>query len=234
MYTEDHNDRLLCASPAPNRDPTTVLYTWMTGGLDFSPVNPSNWDVAMDIMKSPLWPYCANYAGIFRCPADQSKVRPLLGQYRGLTMPRVRSISMSIWFGGFGGPLVAPVQPGLSSPPWRLYLVTVDLVDPGPARSWLFMDQRADSINWGNSETDIAGYPEQPDLTTFTMDYPVSYHSGAGGLAFADGHTESHRWQDRRTVPPLTHHAQLPSQLTPSPRNQDITWLQERTTRRLN
>ncbi len=50
--------------------------TWVTGLLDFTAWNASNWDVTRDIQRSPLWNYCSQSAGIFRCPADKSTVRP--------------------------------------------------------------------------------------------------------------------------------------------------------------
>ena len=55
----------------------------MSGFLDFDPANLSNWDVSYDIQQSPLWPYCGNAAGIFRCPADLSFVVPSSGPYAG-------------------------------------------------------------------------------------------------------------------------------------------------------
>jgi prepilin-type N-terminal cleavage/methylation domain-containing protein len=116
----------------PNMSDPTEKYTWVTGWLDFDPANPSNWNVAADIMKSPLWPYCGKSAGIWRCPADPSTVVPSSGPYAGQSVPRVRSISMSAWFGGFGGSMPPPgAGPGVVSPPWRLYLKLNDLLAPG-------------------------------------------------------------------------------------------------------
>jgi len=80
----------------------------MGGYLDFSPANRSNWDVAEDIQKSPLWPSRGKAAGIFRCPADQSTVVPASGPFARRRTARVRSMSMSIWFGGFGGDINEP------------------------------------------------------------------------------------------------------------------------------
>ena len=48
--------------------------------------------------KSPLWPYCGNATAIWKCPADRSFVT-VDGQPR----PRVRSMSMNLWLGGFRG-----------------------------------------------------------------------------------------------------------------------------------
>jgi prepilin-type N-terminal cleavage/methylation domain-containing protein/prepilin-type processing-associated H-X9-DG protein len=63
----------------------------------------------------------------------------------------------------------------------------------------------------------------------------VSYHNGAGGLSFADGHAEIKRWLDPRTMPPLRKDSNwlLAAGAIPSPNNQDIVWLQERATRKI-
>ncbi len=62
------------------------------------------------------------------------------------------------------------------------------------------------------------------------QDYPSSYHNGAGGLNFADGHSEVHKWLDARTKPLLKRDVHLSINITPSPGNRDVLWLQERTT----
>ena len=235
MYAQDNDDRFLYASPAPNE--TGLDRTWMGGYLNFSPANRSNWDVSQDIQKSPLWPYCGKAAGIFKCPADQSTIVPSSGAFAGRRTPRVRSMSMSIWFGGFGGELKPPGQLGLGSPPWRLYLRLGDLVDPGPTMTVLFWDQREDSINTGNFFSDMTGWPNSPNLTQWAADLPGSYHGQAGGLSFADGHSEIRRWKDARTMPPIvknkTFNPPNGNLIMPQPGNRDIIWLQEHATRKL-
>jgi len=233
QYSHDSYDRLPYASSAslgsgpPN--PTTDPYVWVTGLIDFNPNNRSNWDPGVDIKKSPLWPYCGNCVGIWKCPADHSTIAPAVGGYQGQRLPRVRSMSMMVWLGGFGGTLNSG-YPGVNSPPWRLYLKLTDVLNPGPSSTLVFWDEREDMINWGNFFIDMTGFPDQPELTQFNWDYPGSYHNGACGLSFVDGHSEIKRWLDPRTKPPL-------ETLTPgpvaSPRNRDIVWLQERATRRM-
>ncbi len=61
---------------------------------------------------------------------------------------------------------------------------------------------------------------------------PASYHNGAGGVSFVDGHVETKRWRDARTTPPLRHINWLSALVTTSPFNPDIAWLQQRATRR--
>jgi prepilin-type processing-associated H-X9-DG protein len=93
--------------------------------------------------------------------------------------------------------------------------------------TFVFLDERADSINDGEFYQSMAG---SPDLgRSWTMaDWPASYHGGAGRLAFVDGHSEIHKWKDSRTVPPV---GQLPSSVN-LPNDVDIFWLMDRATRK--
>jgi prepilin-type N-terminal cleavage/methylation domain-containing protein len=228
MYNDDNSGRLLFASAYDYTDPhdPTWQSTWVTGLLDFDPGNASNWDVARDLMRSPLWPYCGRAAGIWKCPADRSVIKPGSGPFRGQVVPRVRSMSMNLWVGGFGGESF-----GLSGDGWRVYLRESEMIDPGPSRTFLLMDMREDSIDIGNFATDMRGWPDRPDRVGF-FDLPASYHNRAGGLSFADGHSEVKRWLDPRTMPALAKGAGVADNL-PSPGNRDIVWLQERCTRRI-
>jgi prepilin-type N-terminal cleavage/methylation domain-containing protein/prepilin-type processing-associated H-X9-DG protein len=216
MYSEDNHDNFVLASdggsyPAP---------AWVTGLMDFNPANRSNWDPAYNLQKSPLWAYCGNNASIWKCPADRSYVT-----VNNVRKPRVRSMSMNFWFGGFGGD-----DGGLSGGGWRLYFKLSHLVDPGPPRTWLLLDMREDSIDIGNFATDMTGWPDHWDQTGF-YDLPGMYHGQACGFSFADGHAEIKRWRDPRTIPPLVPDGEI-SDIISSPRNRDVVWLQERSTRR--
>jgi prepilin-type processing-associated H-X9-DG protein len=110
----------------------------------------------------------------------------------------------------------------------RIYKKMSDLVDPGPTMTWVFLDEREDSINDGEMVVGMFGYPDQPSLWKI-IDYPASYHLGAGGFAFADGHSEAKKWHDSRTTPPLSKTGLNLN--VASPNNQDVFWLMERTTR---
>ena len=222
MYNDDNRDVILYSS----MDGTTSeknKYTWMTGGLDFSGANRSNWDIEQDIKKSPMWPDCGNSPGLFKCPADFSKV-----VVNGKNLPRVRSISMNFWAGGFAGSDSG--LPHISGGYWKLYLKTSDFVDPGPSRTWLFLDMREDSIDWGNFATDMTGYPSSPTSWGF-FDLPGIYHGRACGFSFVDGHSEIKKWQDGRTAPPLLKDLVIADE-SPSAGNKDVFWLQDRCTRK--
>jgi prepilin-type processing-associated H-X9-DG protein len=108
-----------------------------------------------------------------------------------------------------------------------------DLVEPGPTMTALFWDQREDSINTGAFGIDMTGWPDAPNLTQWEQDLPGSYHGRAGGLSFADGHSEIRRWKDSRSMPPVVRgNIQFPGAVQ-QPNNRDIIWLQERATRRI-
>jgi prepilin-type N-terminal cleavage/methylation domain-containing protein len=245
QYVQDSRDFLPYSQSDTGSDlatpDATYKYVWVTGSLDFNPGNPSNWDIDTDIKNSPLWPYCGNSPGIWRCPADPATVVPSSGPFAGQVVPRVRSMAMSVWFGGLSGSLSMEtgVNSGVGSPPWRIYLKLNDLVDPGPAQTVLLWDEREDTITTGMFFTDMTGYPDEPQLTQFNWDMPASYHAGAGSLSYADGHSDIRRWLDPRTAPPLgTLHDAYDSLnsavIIPSPRNPDIIWLQEHATRRMH
>ncbi|MBI3192238.1 MAG: hypothetical protein HYZ36_06185, partial [Pedosphaera parvula] len=191
--------------------------------LNFDPGNRSNWDVSYDIEKSPLWPYCGKAPGIFKCPADKSRVKPNSGPYKGTSVARVRSMSMHAWVGGNNG-----VHTWFGGKEWRMYLKTTDMVDPGPSMTWILLDEREDSINDGFFVVWMPGYPDPK--TTVMVDFPASYHNNAAGFAFADGHSEIHRWLDARTVPKVKKGQPLPLNV-PHPNSRDVIWMQDRTTR---
>jgi prepilin-type N-terminal cleavage/methylation domain-containing protein len=229
MYSDDNHDRLLYASgfwPYTENDPEV----WVSGWMNFDPNNRSNWDAEQDLKKSPLWRYCGASVAIWKCPADRSGV--VVGtEFK----PRVRSMSMNIWLGGFRG-----TDQGLSDSPdpwahgggkWRIYLKTTDMVDPGPTRTFVFLDMREDSVDVGNFAPKMSGWPDQPSRYGFD-DLPGSYHHRACGFSFADGHSEIHRWRDDRTMPPIVKGDYVNDNFS-SPNNVDVRWLQERSTRPL-
>jgi prepilin-type processing-associated H-X9-DG protein len=134
-------------------------------------------------------------------------------------------MSMNFWLGGFGG-----LDLGLGAS-WKIFRKMSQLAtDPGASKTFVLLDMREDSIDIGNFATNMQGYPDQPATYGF-FDLPGFYHGRAGGLSFADGHSEIRRWRDSRTMPPLVENGQVNDGFV-SPRNQDIAWLQDRATRK--
>ena len=231
MYAEENRDVILYSTATPRS--IYEPYSWVQGVLDYDAANESNWNPDKDIKKSPMWQYCGNSLGIWRCPADRSTVVPSTGPFAGQTVPRIRSMSMSIWVGGWMDPAAGQWDANCSGPEWRVYKKLTDMADPGPAKIWVFLDEREDKINYGNFFTDMTGYPDVRATWQFHYDMPGFYHHRACGFSFADGHAEIKRWRDERTMPPIKVGGNWSSApYIASPRNQDIFWLQERSTRR--
>ncbi|MSU60804.1 MAG: type II secretion system protein [Pedosphaera sp.] len=208
LYLDDSQDRVP-QSFGPNE--------WVHGSLDFSGGNRSNWDINQDITKSLLWSYCGNSADIWKCPADNSTVK-----VTGVTKTRVRSIAMNAWFNSTD---VEGFTAGFKN-----FKNMSDLTDPGPSGTWVFLDEREDSINDGEFVVGMNGYPDKPQQWSI-VDFPASYHNGAAGFSFADGHSEIRKWKDARTKPVLKK-GQLLSLGVPSPNNPDVLWMMERSTRK--
>lgn len=211
MYADDNAGKL-----TPNTDGTTAGRnadnpSWVGGWLDFSPsLDNINTGLLVDHDNNPyaayLGPYVKNPA-VFKDPADKSQVT-IFDKLQN----RVRSISMNGYMGG------AHVWDGNDA--YRLYKTTASLTDPQPAKAWVMMTEREDSINDGWFGV---------DMIANQVDYPASYHNNAGVLVFADGHSEIHKWIDPRTTPILKHGELLPLNV-PMPNNPDLEWLRARTT----
>lgn len=222
MYSEDNNDRLLFASESYDADKLwTANYAWITGTLTFDPSDPANWNPDLTIKKSPLWPYCGKNLGIWKCPADRSAII-----VNGQSKPRVRSMSMNVFLGGWGG---TDGNWGAVFSDYKIYLKQSELSDPGPAKVFVFLDMREDSIDMGNFGTRMAGWPNKPQEYGF-YDLPGYYHHLACGFSFADGHSEIRRWRDSRTMPPIVNGGFINDTFS-SPNNVDVAWLQERASR---
>ena len=244
LYAEENDDRVPGAAnwayggktgPATSPFFGGSVPNW-TGGSWLEWGNraaPSNWDHDNYTKKSPLWPYCGNSVGIFKCPADKTTAKIPSGPNKGQTVPRIRSVSMNNWNGGPGWGESGPWTPDAARG-WKVYLKLSDYADPGPSGSFVFLDEREDSINDGYFVVAMQGYPQTSGGAAQggqlkIVDFPASYHNGAGGLAFADGHSEIKKWLDPRTKPALEKRDRTLN--VPSPNNRDVVWMQEHSTR---
>jgi len=234
MYADDNHDVLVYASQDPNNPHHAQLdqYAWTLSEMDFNPGNPANYDINADITKRPLWPYNKN-AGIYHCPADHSYVT-----VNGQNLPRVRTMSMNLFVGGFDGNdgSDGSITTGNG---YQMYLKLSHLsaATGPPDKIFVFLDEREDCINWGNFMTDMTGYdPPNAGAYAFQQDLPAFYHNRAAGFSFADGHSEVHRWLDQRTMPPMLYETTADTGAYANylvPRDQDVAWLQDHTTRPL-
>ena len=85
---------------------------------------------------------------------------------------------------------------------YKVFLNEADLTKPGPAMTWVFVDEHPDSINDGLFGMKMCARTAWPNYSVWD-DTPASYHNGACGFGFADGHAEVHKWLDSQTKAPI-------------------------------
>jgi len=210
LYADDNTDRI----PPNNINATDYARTWVRGWMDYATAVTDNTNT-VHLMRSHLWPYHQSL-GIWRCPADRS-----MSRHGGKLLPRVRSIAMNNWLNSDG--------PWEGQSQYKVFRKSSDMTQPAPVGIWVVIDEREDRINNGFFVVSMSGFNPRSPAGFQMVDMPASYHNGAGGLSFADGHSEVHRWVDLRTRPPVRQGRNLP--LTAgSPNNADVLWLQERST----
>jgi prepilin-type N-terminal cleavage/methylation domain-containing protein/prepilin-type processing-associated H-X9-DG protein len=217
MYADDNHDKVTSSGYVRPVEPTA----WVDGWLDFNGGNPDNTNTAA--LRDPARSKFAHYlmaVEVYHCPADHSTVRNAGG-----TFPRVRSMGMSQAYAGPGDWLdPAGFQANVSSRKYRVFYKTVDIVAPPPTHCYVMLDEHPDSINAGGFANTIVEVPARARI----VDFPASYHNGAAGISFADGHAEIKKWLDPRTKPPAKYNGQLTLNVE-SPNNQDMIWLSDRT-----
>jgi prepilin-type processing-associated H-X9-DG protein len=101
---------------------------------------------------------------------------------------------------------------------FKVYMKTTDLRTPPPAKAWIFVDEHPGSINDGYFQVSMASM-SWPDV-------PASYHNGACGFSFADGHCEARKWQDSETRVPVAQGVTVQS--VPTAHLADLRWVRER------
>ena len=152
--------------------------SWVTGSMTWTVYEANtNIQYLLDPKYSKLAAYFAGAKNIFKCPSDVY-VSP--AQRRAGYTERVRSISGNIRIGDDSNAWDTAAFP-------RYTAKTSGLTDPGPSQTWIYMDEHPDSIN------DVGNFTYEPGGNGW-VDVPANYHNGAGGIAFADGHSEIHKW----------------------------------------
>ena len=209
MYAMDSREYLPGDDWQAEAAHTVNAGNWITGWLTPQDGGVNNTDntntlFLLDAAYSQVGPYVKN-AGVYKCVADKS-----VSQILGHTMPRVRSMSMNGWM-------------GQNAPAWNPGFVTfsksTDITLPGPADALVFVDERYDSIDDGYFAIDMVDQE--------LVNLPASYHNGAGGTTFADGHAEIHKWRSHYTLPGLELVFQ---KFVASPNDPDLFWIRRHAT----
>lgn len=189
MYQGDNVDRIIGSYHGGQATPPAVnsagyaawaktapwVAGWLTWGTDSANTNTL---YLTDPAYSKMAPYVGNSKDIYKCPADKyvSKAQGAKGWTE-----RVRSISGNIGIG----------DGNAEEGPWdaSTYLHVKKMSDlniPGPTGTYVYLDEHPDSMN-------DAGWFAPQGYAAWT-DQPATYHNGAAGFAFADGHSEIKKW----------------------------------------
>lgn len=187
MYAHDNNDNLVYALHGGGAQggagftlpgTSTHVYGWVEGWLDWT---TSTDNTNLLFLTTDKYALIAQYVGrsskVFKCPADNFASGP----QRALGwQTRCRSLSGNINVGE------GNYEQGPTDPLYKHIKKMAAFIYPPPVDNWVFLDEHPDSIN-------DAGFfnPHQ----TQWVDVPATYHNGANGFSFADGHAEIHKWR---------------------------------------
>jgi len=226
LYGDDGEDKLATnGADGQNSNPPLnaqgkYINSWARGWLrmDVNDVANTNKDF---FMKALLGPYAQN-ASIFKCPADKTR------SPNGAS--RVRSVSMSNYMGCYSNHFLPnPAHAyGVDVNNWQHYVRSSEL--DKPSDRWVFIDENAEKQRnppsgdpWFATINDGLFAVQMGNVNSKAIgDIPSSRHNNACGVAFADGHSEMHRW----TSKPIT------DVLVDQSGNcgADYTWMFDRTT----
>ena len=211
LYTADHQELY---PPNPDDVNNVAGHQWVAGTASVIELDQFNPDTLRNPQRTLILPYIGGNIPLFKCPADRR-----FGTYsgkdlalKGTKVPATRTYSMNAAVGticpGFeknpspGGHAGAPTRAvnGLwlnnsrthkRNTPYATYGKTTDMNRPGPAKTWVVIDEDQHSINDG-----AFGF----GMTAAEwIDWPGTYHNNACGFAFGDGHSEIHKWKDGST-----------------------------------
>jgi prepilin-type processing-associated H-X9-DG protein len=204
LYGDDNSGKLVASLATGGRP------VWIEGGLDWS--SPANTNIGY-ITNGPLFKYGGRSTAIYKCPADKAAMGTLP---KLKYTPRIRSISMSQVFDNGSW---------LPAPPYRTYAKEDDIVSP--SKTWVFIEEHEDSINDAACAVQMA---EQGAKSARIIDFPASYHNGACGLSFADGHSEIHKWVGTKIRAKPSYNGSLALNVDAGDSVVDVIWWSDNTT----
>lgn len=186
LYTVDNADQIVMSFHGPAATGGAIASDpkqapWAVGWLDWG-VGADNTNILflIDDKYARLGKYVGKNPNIFHCPAD---IYSSPAQKNRGWNNRARSISGNIGIGDGnaerdGGPWDAAMYKHIKK--------TTEFHFPGPQDTWVYLDEHPCSIN-------DSGF-FNPYVASW-VDQPASYHNGAAGFSFADGHSEIHKWK---------------------------------------
>jgi len=189
IYSSDFNDLLLASLINASVPLGSERVLWIAGNFDTG--DAGVWDPTVYLDKSPLMPYVGKNRAVWACPADPVRVLNNVGK----PVQRIRSNSMSQVF-DYGSWL-----PGVPSGGQYLCYAKGGQIKR-PSDTWVLGEEHPDSINDAAMAVRMAGNSGDP--APAIVDFPASFHGGAGEFAMADGHCITHKWIGSAIKPPVT------------------------------
>ena len=191
LYATDHGDRLpynLGGVPRAGAVSPRTDLNWVNNILYWNVENSDNTNTAT-LTEASLGSYVGKNARVYHCPSDTA----LSARQRsaGWTQ-RVRSYSMNAMVGNAGELSNSGVN--RNNPDYVQFFSVTSI--PRPTAIFVFLDEHPDSIDDGYF---LNKYVKD---SYEWIDLPASYHAGAASFAFADGHSELHRWKNQTTKQP--------------------------------
>ena len=215
LYSDDHDSRLpynLGGGGIRRIASVRTNLNWVNNVLTWSDLDSDNTNTAT-LTEASLGSYVSHAPGVYRCPSDHvlSEVQRAAGW-----SARVRSYSMNAMVGDAGE--LSQQGYNINNPGYVQFFKLTTI--PQPSLVFVFLDEHPDSINDGYFLNKAADYR--------WIDLPASYHNGAAAFAFADGHSELHRWQLNSTkVPARAFATELPTVIR-SGEGKDFHWILDR------
>ena len=169
------------------------------------------------VVNGVLGKYTGGAVGVYKCPADifVAPAQRAKGWAR-----RNRSMAMNSFFGRF-----SIVSSAASDGRHYFFTDRIQFLKqsqvPSPSKTWLTIDEHPDSINDGY-------FLNNPDASNW-QDVPASYHNGACGFSFADGHAEIRRWLSGTSKYPAVKFGSPVVRSFDAQGRVDFQWYRERT-----
>ncbi len=217
LYPDDNVDKVVNNFGVSETKTTITKRTfvnWVNNVMDWDAsdqwgnFNPEN------VKNGILAQYLGKNLGVYKCPADVY----VSGSQRAKGYSsRARSLSMNAFFGPFNEVPTDSWSRGVNLffTGYRQWL-KLSAVNR-PAQIFVTIDEHPDSINDGY----FLNGPEGPHINW--GDIPGSYHGGACGISFADGHSEIHKWRSSATIVPVSFH--YTTRNFDAPGRADYQWL---------
>jgi len=212
LYSGDFDDKICRTAgldslvATHNAAKNYPLNQWAMGTMHQGP----SWTNTILLQDSLLYKY-VNALQVYRCPADRANTGDPYGARQGV--PKVRSMSMNCWMNPIN---VRSADSPAAGNPIKNFRKISDI--SRPSDTWVTIDENPRSINDGWFVCE--GAPNSN-----WVDAPAAYHNNAGGLSFADGHSEIKKWKD---APLLDKKMTVP--YAPRDGGKDHAWLRLRST----